>query len=112
MTAVDQVRAAVDEAWLAHVAPLIPAGQPSFDTHVHLGADWADGAAQTPERYLAQMEAADVARAFCFPFAAEHRRGYGARNDMIIEPMSAKITTAIPRRTRNTRPTIRAATFI
>ena len=82
--AVELAARAVDEAWRAHVAPLIPAGQPSFDAHVHLGADWADGAAQTPERYLAQMQAADVAHAFCFPFAAEHPHEYRARNDVVI----------------------------
>lgn len=96
MSAVAETHAALDAAWRAHVEPLIPPGVRSFDAHVHLGADWADGSAQTPEAYLAQMDLADVAHAFCFPFAAELSREYRARNDAILAAARASGGRLVP----------------
>jgi len=88
-------RTAIDVAYARFVHPLLPAGQPLWDAHAHLGRD-DDGSRLEPAALLAEMRAHGVTRAFVVPFAAPTRQAYHRLNDRIIEQCGATGDALVP----------------
>jgi predicted TIM-barrel fold metal-dependent hydrolase len=74
---------ALDAAFERFVRPLVPAGQPLWNAHAHLGSD-ADGARLEAGELLEEMRLHGIERAFVVPFRAPAPEAYPALNDELI----------------------------
>ena len=77
------------------IAPLLPAGQPLWDVHAHLGED-DDGSALDAELLLSQARQFGVSRTFVFPFRQSGPDAYRDRNDAVIAAAAGSDGELIP----------------
>ena len=88
-------RAAIESTYARLVRPLVPAGQPLWDAHAHLGRD-DDGSSLEPAALLAEMRDHGVERAFVVPFAAPSPQAYPGLNDRIVEQCAESGGALVP----------------
>jgi predicted TIM-barrel fold metal-dependent hydrolase len=87
--------ALIERCHASLVAPLLPAGQPIWDVHAHLGED-ADGSVLDAAALLADAAAHGVKRTFVFPFRQEQLAAYRERNDAVLAEAAASGGHLIP----------------
>jgi hypothetical protein len=92
---VTAAESAVEAVYRQMVAPLLPAGQPIWDVHAHVGSD-RDGSALTPDVLVAELAGHGVARAFAFPFCAPAVEDYPRLNDEVIAWCGASGGVLVP----------------
>ena len=75
--------ALIDRCHRELVAPLLPAGQPVWDVHAHLGED-DDGSVLDAALLTGEARRFGVEHTFVFPFRQKDLGAYREQNDAVI----------------------------